>query len=814
MKTKLLPVITIAICTVLSHTTSYAHNGGMSGVSVVGCGNCHGGQSAAAGVVLEGPRTVRAGQTAAYTFVVTHGNVNNQYAGFNLSMRQNAAPAGTFIAGAGQQILNNELTHNGKKAMAGNAARFDYQWTAPAAHGIYSFNGAGNAVNNDGAETDADDWNVTGNINITVSGANFTAPAPGTSICRGNAITFTWAQTGLGTVRIEWSRNGFTNTDVIGNTVTAANETLTYTIPAAQEPGDYTVRMVDPASGIEIARMGPIAVVGSPTITLQPSSKLVCEGKPLELQVSANGTGLQYRWRQNGTDIPGGTNPILTINQATEAQAGVYDCVIFGCGGSSTSQAATVTIGRKPVITVQPLTRSVCEGANVTFTVDATGNDLVFVWLRNGEPIAGEQGKSLTLTKVTQFEEADYSCFIRGSCAPEVTTNAARLSVVEPPAIRTQPVGKSLKTGDTLVLTFEAKGEELAFQWLKNGVAIPGANQRTFRINRVTRADSGTYACRFGNICDSVSTQSVIVTVTSSDGPGQLELTSEELIVSSLASCGVLDTTIVGLLINEGGSPVTITSISAQPPSIVSVLDIVAPLLLAPNERRNVRFVVTPKVAGSFNASVSFFAQSGVRIFKITGQSQTGLQFVKDTVVFAAGVTADRRCNTSIPLPCAATTVRRIRLTGTGASAWRNVSNLTLPLDVTAQGTIDVCFETLTETSENAVAVIETDAGDASFVLTRGEVVASVDEEVTTSSSVVRVVPNPMVDELRILCATPGVFTVRIVTITGETVALLKGTNEVLWNRQSMQGTLVPAGLYVVVVESGGTRAVEKVLVR
>jgi hypothetical protein len=57
-------------------------------------------------------------------------------------------------------------------------------------------------------------------------------------------------------------------------------------------------------------------------------------------------------------------------------------------------------------------------------------------------------------------------------------------------------------------------------------------------------------------------------------------------------------------------------------------------------------------------------------------------------------------------------------------------------------------------------------------------------------------------------------MTVRIVDVTGSTVAMLNGITDVVWDRKDRSGATVQAGLYVVIVEQRGLRRYEKVLVR
>lgn len=806
------PILALALLLATAVTVS-ANVGGITGVYAQGCGTCHGGQAAATTVTLEGPRSLRVGQSQAYTFVVANMNAANQQAGCNISFRQGGgAAAGVLTAGVGSRVEIGELTHaGGPLAMNANTARFAFTWLAPATHGVYQFSGAGNAVNNDMASSNLDNWNLSGNINITVIGATFTAPAVGTTICRGTPLTLTWTQTGLSTVRFEWSRDNFANTEVIGNTVDATALSLTYNVPAGQIPGNYVVRIVDIVTSAEYARTNIIAIAGSPVITLQPTTTLVCEGKPLNLSVSASGTSLQYRWRKNGTDIPGGINPLLTINTAGVADAGIYDCVIFGCGGSSTSEAATVTIGLKPRILQQPSAKTVCEGDSVSFSIEASGTDLILQWLKNSEPIPGSNQRKISFARTTLFDEGDYSCRIQGVCSPEATSAVAKLSVIEMPLIRSEPSDRNLKTGDSLTLTFAASGELVTYQWYKDGSLIVGATQRIFRKSNVLRSDSGQYACRVQNQCDTVITRSAIVKVTTKFGLGQLELTSTALTLSDVASCSTVDTLMTGLLVNEGGAPITITSISAEPIANIAIEGVTAPFTLAPNERRDVRIKITPKQSKPFTATATFFATSGNRTFSVSGTAVTGLAFQTDTLGFTQGVTGDRKCNLSIPLPCPTTTVTRIRVTGLGASTWGTVS-LGVPLSISNGNTIELCFETSAESGEDALVTVETDAGNATFVLTR-RVLSGVDEDEAPVTRV-RIAPNPMTDELRITTPFIGELRIRIVTVTGVTVALLSGTSEIIWNRRGISGSVVASGLYVLIIEQGGTTRYEKILLR
>lgn len=796
----------------------WADGDGKTGAFATGCGGCHGGTATAAtSVVLEGPRSIRAGQQGNYTFVVGHANPANQGAGFNLSIRNGADVAGALTAGTGSKLRNGELTHTAPKAMANNTARFDFKWTAPAQHGIYQFNAAGNAVNLDGDASGLDKWNLTGSINLTVTGANFTAPAAAISVCRGNTLNLAWEQTGLDQVRIEWSKDNFGKTDVIATSIAASAGALAYTVPGTQAAGTYTVRMVDIASGGEIARtVVPITIVAGPVIILEPEPTLVCEGKALTLTVGADGTDLQYRWRRNGVDIPGGTKSVLEIKKLSAQEGGLYDCVIYGCGGNATSKSVLITVGAAPVITTQPVAVSACEGETVTFSMDATGTNITFQWLKNGAPITDATGKQLVLSKITLFDESTYSCVVEGACTPVATTNGVKLNIVERPQIRTQPVDRAYRVGDTLVLTFDAFGEELTYQWFRQGTAVPGATQRLYQKLPVTKADSGTWVCKVMNRCDTIETRAVQVVVTSNSGPGKLTLTSNELNLPNIPACAEIDTLITDLLVNEGGAPVTITSVSADPASTVILRGFITPMTLQENARYSVFLSITPRVVGPFTATVTFFTAVGSLTYTIRGEAVPSLEFAKDTIRFTRGVTGEQLCNVTLPLRCPETVVTRVRLTGIGSTTY-TLRALDQPLPDTLErtGILNVCVETTAPDGPDALLSVETLHGTAQYVVTRNPVTdVDDDEQHVTGMVKVRVVPNPMTDELRITSTNPATMNIRIVDVTGTTVTTLRGQSEVVWDRRNRGGAIVPAGLYVVIIDHNNQQRVEKVLVR
>ena len=793
-------------------TEATANSGGKTGLSIAGCGGCHGGASANTNVNLEGPRTVKSGSNNTFTFIVGHGLLRN--AGFNASFRGTTGTVGTLSAGPNSQVRGGELTHTQTTPFDGATARFSFQWIAPAAHGIYNFTGVGNAVNDDGNSSDADDWALTGNINITVTGATLTKPATGASFCTGSRMDIEWTQTGLGLVRIEMSRDNFATTEVI-NTVAGSALSTVYEIPAGVPAGNYVIRMVDATTDEEIVRGGTVVIQAGPNIVLQPLPTFVCAGKSLTLTISASGTNATYRWRRNGVDIPGGTNPVLTINQVTQAEAGLYQCVVFACSTSAASDAVEVKIGDRPQITRQPTARAVCEGDSVSFSIDATGSDIRYQWLRNGAVMPDDTLSVLRIARASVLDEASYSCRVEGACTPSVTSAEAKLDVTELPQIKNHPTDKALREGDTLLLTVETSGERLSYQWLKNGAVIDGAKDRTLRLLNVVRSDSGFYKCMVSNSCDTIESKSAFVRITPLAGPGKLALSSPTISMGPIIACTTIDTTFKGLLINEGGSPITITSISADPLATIEVVELRAPVSMAVNERRDLRVRISPNAPGPFEATVTFFTSNGSQKLVITGDGVPALQFPQDTLVYPRGKVGVRLCNQSLPLPCAATKITGVRMSGSASMTWSFTPFPDTPITLKSGETFSVCIESTQEEGDEALVSLSTDFGLVTFYVVRRDVTGVEDDETVAGFAAIRVYPNPAAGEVTIKGRTDETLNVSIHALTGEVVHVMSGAHEVRWDRRDASGALVPSGLYVLSIDgSSSGRTVTKLVLQ
>jgi hypothetical protein len=90
---------------------------------------------------------------------------------------------------------------------------------------------------------------------------------------------------------------------------------------------------------------------GPPNLTMQPQGRTVTAGS--NVTFTAWGTGSKpfyYRWRFNGTNLPGAASPNLALTNVQPARAGAYSVVVSNISGVVTSTIAILNIQEAPTL--------------------------------------------------------------------------------------------------------------------------------------------------------------------------------------------------------------------------------------------------------------------------------------------------------------------------------------------------------------------------------------------------------------------------------------------------------------------------------
>ena len=272
-----------------------------------------------------------------------------------------------------------------------------------------------------------------------------------------------------------------------------------------------------------------------PVIETQPESVAVENGTWVAFTVAATGKDISWQWYGKGpedadwTPIDGAVTNTLSLEASGANDGWRYRAQLQNEDGEATTAEATLTVLLyPPVITGQPRSVKVKNGAMAAFSVTATGKDLTYQWYGSyGDPASAEWDviEGATSTTVSIVGSADnngarYRCKVSNPDG-EVTSEAAVLTVMlQPPEIRTQPRDVKVKSGSKAKFSVKATGKHLTYQWysrLNEGddwVELADENKAILSIV-VSMAENGRqYRCRIRNVDGEVYSAEAALTVT------------------------------------------------------------------------------------------------------------------------------------------------------------------------------------------------------------------------------------------------------------------------------------------------------------
>ncbi|ATC63731.1 hypothetical protein CMV30_07065 [Nibricoccus aquaticus] len=154
----------------------------------------------------------------------------------------------------------------------------------------------------------------------------------------GQSASFSVVATGVPAPTYQWKKGGIDITGATGASYAIAS-------PVVGDAGTYTV-VVTNAAGSVTSNAATLTLGSLPAITTQPAAVSVNVGTTATFSVIASGTGpLTYQWQKNSVNISGATSTSYTINPVQTIDGASYRVVVTNALGSTTSNAATLTVG-------------------------------------------------------------------------------------------------------------------------------------------------------------------------------------------------------------------------------------------------------------------------------------------------------------------------------------------------------------------------------------------------------------------------------------------------------------------------------------
>lgn len=207
-----------------------------------------------------------------------------------------------------------------------------------------------------------------------------------------------------------------------------------FEIGGFNEDSEFALKLLFTNGQAAIA-MGRAEPAAPPTIANQPSNTNTYMGEDVTLSVVATGQGpFLYQWYLNGEAIAGATESTLTMGNVNEASAGEYNVTIISPVGQVESSFASLSISALPeipAIVEQPLGYIAFMGEDAFLNCRAVADTPIsYQWFKDGAPISGETGETLTISKALREDEGSYF-LVASNAAGIVQSETAEILVTD-----------------------------------------------------------------------------------------------------------------------------------------------------------------------------------------------------------------------------------------------------------------------------------------------------------------------------------------------------------------------------------------------
>lgn len=277
---------------------------------------------------------------------------------------------------------------------------------------------------------------------------------------------------------------------------------------------------VSGATGLTVTGSGGMIPAGTPIVASKGSAFTV----RFSILSSHYGVARAYTYANLPPGLTRASTKTDTV-QGTPTTAGQYVTTVRGwdkANASGDSFATTVIFtvqAAPPVVTVQPVSRTVDPGGSVTFSVTATGEaPLTYQWFKEDVQVVGKTA-SLTLANITSLDAGRYRVRV-GSSVGSTLSDFATLTVnlISPPQILSQPTHLEIYVGEAveLAIVLAPTGSGVVaptINWQKDGMNLPAASAPTYAIASAAAEHAGQYVARIVGPGGTISSAPITVVV-------------------------------------------------------------------------------------------------------------------------------------------------------------------------------------------------------------------------------------------------------------------------------------------------------------
>jgi alpha-tubulin suppressor-like RCC1 family protein len=319
-------------------------------------------------------------------------------------------------------------------------------------YSLFASNAFGTAISSNAVLTVVDLGVALNNTNLTWLTFNSPAWLPETVVSHDgiaaastgfvrytNQSTLLTTVTGPGTLGFWWMAAYVGGSPYyVGFSIDGASPTYLYTPNVWQkatfylDSGNHTLRWIPaPSSSSQVnCFVDEVSYVAGPTAPViigPPLDKSVPAGSNILFSVTAGGTPtLYYQWSFNGTNLPGSTTSILSLQNVQPPKSGAYSVIVSNSMGTTGATAILTVTPSAPWVSAQPVDQKAVPGGNCVFSGTALGSEpLSYQWQFNGVDINGATFTRLVVPKISDSNLGSYRFLATNAYGSTVSTDAS-----------------------------------------------------------------------------------------------------------------------------------------------------------------------------------------------------------------------------------------------------------------------------------------------------------------------------------------------------------------------------------------------------
>jgi len=351
------------------------------------------------------------------------------------------------------------------------------------------------------------------------------------AICNGTIATFTAGASGSPTPTQQWqisTNGGATWADKGGATAPTFSMIVSTANNLWQIRSSFTN-----ACGTVYTTAAILTVTTTPTITTSPVTQSICNGSSVTFTSVGTGTPVPtIQWQQSidagvtWTSIAGATAANLTFATNNSMDGYRYRAIYTNTCGFATTAVAILNMNDVPVVTNNPLSQAICNGATVTFSSYATGTptpSMQWQFSTNGGVTWTNKGGANTNTYSQAVSTANNGWLFRllftNTCG-STPSAAATLTINSLPVVSLDPLSQAICAGTPVTFTAAGNGTPApTVQWQRSvdfaatWGNIIGATSTTYTFTTSTLDNGYRYRAVFTNTCGSAITANAILNI-------------------------------------------------------------------------------------------------------------------------------------------------------------------------------------------------------------------------------------------------------------------------------------------------------------